>query len=71
MDGKELKLLRENLGLTQKQLAEVLEVKTNTVYRWEVGLLKVPKTVELSARMIDYLKSIGEQSFLDSLLKVG
>ncbi len=30
-----IKSRRENIGLTQKQLAEKMEVSTNTVARWE------------------------------------
>lgn len=48
MEGKDLKKLREDLGLTQAGLAEILEVKPNTVARWENGVLAVPKTVELA-----------------------
>lgn len=48
MEGKELKKMRESLGLTQSGLAEILDVKPNTVARWENGVLDVPKTVELA-----------------------
>ena len=53
MEGKELKKKRENLGLTQSALAEMLEVKPNTIARWENGVLSVPKTVELAIETIE------------------
>ena len=31
--------IREKLGLTQAGIASLLDVKTNTVYRWEAGIL--------------------------------
>lgn len=52
MEGSELKEKRLALGLTQAQLAEILEVKPNTVARWERGLLAVPKTVELAMETV-------------------
>lgn len=59
MEGDELKEKRIALGLTQAQLAEILEVKPNTVARWERGLLGVPRTVELAMETVErmYKKS--------------
>ncbi len=53
MKGAELKRMREGLGLTQAQLAEILDVKPNTVARWENGVLDVPKTVALAMETIE------------------
>lgn len=52
MEGKELRGKRIGLGLTQAQLAEILDVKPNTVARWERGLLSVPRTVELAMETV-------------------
>lgn len=59
MEGEKLKKKRIALGLTQAQLAEILDVKPNTVARWERGLLPVPKTVELAMETVErmYKKS--------------
>lgn len=59
MEGDKLKEKRIALGLTQAQLAEILDVKPNTVARWERGLLSVPRTVELAMETIErrYKKS--------------
>lgn len=53
MEGKELRKRREKLGLTQTALAEILEVKPNTVTRWENGVLSISKTVELAFERIE------------------
>ena len=41
MEGKELRLIRYRLGLTQVELAQAVDVTANTVARWERGELRV------------------------------
>jgi transcriptional regulator with XRE-family HTH domain len=53
MSGDELREKRIALELTQAELAEILEVKPNTVARWERGVLSVPRTVELAMQTIE------------------
>lgn len=53
MTGDELKKKRTALELTQAQLAGLLDVKPNTVTRWENGVLVVPRTVELAMDTIE------------------
>jgi transcriptional regulator with XRE-family HTH domain len=53
MTGGELKEKRNELGLTQVQLAEKLDVKPNTVARWENGVLAVPKVVSLALEALE------------------
>jgi transcriptional regulator with XRE-family HTH domain len=59
MEKDEFREKRLALKLTQAQLAEILDVKPNTVARWERGLLVVPRTVELAMETVDrmYKKS--------------
>lgn len=53
MEGTELRKRREKLGLTQIALADILEVKPNTVTRWENGVLPISKTVELALETVE------------------
>jgi DNA-binding XRE family transcriptional regulator len=53
MEGCELKAKRECLGLTQTELADILGVKMNTVYRWENGILPVPKSIALAIETVE------------------
>lgn len=47
MTGKELQAARVLLGMTQPQLAERVGVRPNSVYRWEAGIHKIPRSVEI------------------------
>ena len=42
-----------SLGLNQSELADLLSIKSNTVSRYETGLLVVPKVVELALKAIE------------------
>ncbi len=44
-NGKELKFLRKEAGLTGQALAELLDVTPKTVSRWETGESSIPKTI--------------------------
>ena len=41
MEGNELRLIRNRLGLTQVELAQAIDITANTVARWERGELRV------------------------------
>lgn len=53
MEAQEFKRKRISLGVTQTQLAEMLDVQPNTVSRYETGLLSIPKTVELAMETVE------------------
>jgi transcriptional regulator with XRE-family HTH domain len=53
VEAKEFKRKRISLGLTQTELAEMLDVKPNTISRYETGLLSVSRTVELALEAIE------------------
>ena len=65
MEGKELKQKRENLGLTQTGLANILGVKMNTVYRWESGILSVPKSIELAMETVERNSKVKNQIIIE------
>jgi transcriptional regulator with XRE-family HTH domain len=48
MTGKDIKRERENLGLSQAALAQLVGVTEHTVWRWEAGL-RIPHPVVLKA----------------------
>lgn len=62
MEGKELKQKRETLGMTQTELADILGVKMNTVYRWESGILSVPKSIELAMETVEQNSKVEESN---------
>jgi transcriptional regulator with XRE-family HTH domain len=53
VDNKEFKRKRMSLGLNQTELARLLDIKPNTVSRYETGVLSVPKVVELALEGIE------------------
>ena len=52
MEGNELRLIRNRLGLTQVELAQAVDVAANTVARWERGELRVSHTMVSRIREI-------------------
>jgi transcriptional regulator with XRE-family HTH domain len=66
MDGKQLKEMREKLGLTQAALGEILDVKPNTVARWENGVLAVPKTIELAMQAVEEKRRVEIRDLVDN-----
>lgn len=53
MEAKDFKKKRGALGLSQVELAEMLDIKSNTISRYETGLLKIPKAIELAMQTIE------------------
>jgi transcriptional regulator with XRE-family HTH domain len=53
MNREDLKRRRENLRLTQEQLARELDVTVLTVSRWERGVYPVPKHIELAVEALE------------------
>ncbi len=53
MNGKELRKKRNDLDLTQEQLAEELQVAANTVARWERDEMKIPPFLHLALETIE------------------
>ena len=53
MQGKELRSWRENHNLTQSELAQHLNVKRETVTRWEIGMRSVPPFLFLALEAVE------------------
>ena len=51
-NSERLRHIRRELRLTQKELAEAMGVRSNTVARWERGDLALPRVAELAAEYI-------------------
>ena len=52
MEGKQLAWRRRQLGWTQERMAKALGVARNTVARYEVGLMKIPKAMALAIESV-------------------
>jgi transcriptional regulator with XRE-family HTH domain len=48
MTGSELKSKRSDLGWSQVKMADYLGINRSTLWRWEEGVVPVPKSVELA-----------------------
>jgi len=59
MKPEELKALRKQAGLTQEQLAGLLNKSRMTIQRWESGRVKLDKTKALAIRavVLEWLKT--------------
>jgi len=64
MTGEELRRRREKLGLNQRELAERLGVRGNTVYRWEASQRAIPS---IAALALDALEGPGAPVRLDKV----
>ena len=58
MTGKEVRAIRQRLGLTQAELADKVGVTRNTVTRWEIGLLGIR---ESAARLLKRLAAESKE----------
>ena len=60
MKPSDLKKWRSAQGLTQKELAGILGVAGNTIYRWESGMREIPSFLALTLECVE--KKGGEDS---------
>ncbi len=52
LTGKELRFLRQEMLLSQANLAKLLEVTEQTIHRWETGKSDIPRTADAIVRII-------------------
>lgn len=65
MTAEDLKALRDQLDLTQEELAQKLGVARNTITRWEMGIRHIPEPV---ARLVHLLAAIPQaRRFLEKM----
>lgn len=74
--GQRLKQLRKEHGLTQTQLAEVIDVTQSSIYHYEKGNRKIPMSVlekfaaffEMSmSELIDVQPVTNEHTYIDEI----
>jgi DNA-binding XRE family transcriptional regulator len=53
MEGQELKMRRNKIGLIQRHLAILLGVTENTVWKWENEMARIPERIEPSLAIIE------------------
>ena len=62
MTGDELRKWRDELAMTQEQLAEALSVDVMTISRWERGVRSIPPYLPLALETLERkYKKIGRQ----------
>jgi transcriptional regulator with XRE-family HTH domain len=64
VEAKEFRRRRIRLGITQTELAEMLDVKPNTVSRYETGTLNISRVVELALEAIEQRMAMDEKKEL-------
>lgn len=64
MTGKELKIRRVTLDLTQTQLAKILGVQQNAIWRWETDKVQIPQTVELAMQTVERDIDVVRETYL-------
>ena len=55
------KIRKEELGLTQKLLAEAIGVKLRTLQDWEIGRSPMPKPVEILMELMREMPEVREK----------
>lgn len=55
MNGTEIRERRHNLGLTQKELGQILGIPDNTISRWELGTVvpEHPQMLDLALTALE------------------
>jgi DNA-binding transcriptional regulator YiaG len=73
LNGNEIRFLRKQMGISQDELAEILNVADQTVARWEKGEFEIPGPAELLVRLVflsDILPHINPKELAAKLREV-
>jgi putative transcriptional regulator len=65
----EIRFIRIEMNMSQKNLAALLGVDVQTVARWEKGQSSLPRTADVSLRAL-YVESIDEASEVGHFLRI-
>jgi len=52
LNGKEIRFLRKNLGLTAKKISEIIGIDNSTISRWENGTQAISNTHDRFLRLL-------------------
>ena len=78
MSEQELQMLRakrlqairkDELGLTQKLLADAIGVKLRTLQDWEIGRSPMPKPVEILMNLMKDMPAVKEKLLSSTIMK--
>jgi DNA-binding transcriptional regulator YiaG len=61
MDSKQFRLLRQNLGKTQKEMSQLLGTSIKAIQSFEQGWRKIPTHIERQVLLLQALKLGGSQ----------
>ena len=70
LNGKEIRFLRSEMGMTQAQLAEILHRDTQTIARWEKNEVGIDATIDVVLRQLVAEKldiPFGENQSIETL----
>ena len=71
MTAAEFRCLRESLGLTRVQAADLLRVAERTVRRWELGEVAVPDGVTAEMwRIVTHTGNVRDEALTDPVVVV-
>ena len=61
---KRLKVIRKDeLGMTQKELAEIVGVNLRTLQDWEIGRSPMPKPVEILMKLMREIPTVKKKTY--------
>jgi DNA-binding XRE family transcriptional regulator len=67
MNTSDLKQWRSKHRMTQQELADIIGVAKNTIYRWEAGMREIPPFLALALRCVE--REGGEKEMKGAKMK--